>query len=241
MRKRVLVVVFISLFTCKAWTQGISTDSTVPVAYAVGLYQKFLYPEKGLYTGRHYLEYRSGLNKGHPYFLNDGFAEGSVTYDGMPYKVSLAYDIAKDLLVTWDPYQKYLLELVNEKVDSFTISGYPFVRLSFPAANSAGIDDGFYRMVYDGKTRVVKKETKLVKEEINVNNRIERSIQEGGVYYIRKDGRYHSVTSKTAVLKVLGDKKKELNQFIRQNKLNFSDNMEAAIFETAAYYDSLTR
>lgn len=242
MRQRGFVVVFAALLlTNSAWAQPMKRDSTVYTAYAVELYQKFLTPEKALYTGRQYLDYKATLSKGHPYFQNEGFTEGTIVYDGIRYEqVPFVYDLVKDLVVIWDPEHKYLLELLNEKVDSFTINGYPFVHLSFPPNTKPGIAEGFYRMIYDGKTRVIKKEAKIITEEIDIK-RVEKLIVETGSYYIRKDGVYHPVSNKSGVLRVLSDQKKEINQYLRKNNIDIAANKEAALAEIVAYYDSLTR
>jgi hypothetical protein len=242
MKKRGFVVVFaVSLLTGRLCAQPMNRDSTAPTAYAISLYQQFLNPEKGLYTGRQYLDYRSNIVKGHPYFQNDGFVAGTIVYDGIRYEqVPFVYDIVKDLVVIWDAEHKYLIELMNEKVDSFSLNGYPFVHLSFPPNTKPGINDGFYRMIYDGKTRVIKKEAKIIDEEIDIK-RVERVVQDAGGYYIRKDGFYHPVSNKAGVLRVLRDKKQDLNQYIRKHNLDISANREAALAEIMAYYDSITR
>jgi hypothetical protein len=218
------------------------TDTTISTAYPIGLYKQFLFPEKTLYTGRQYVDYRPVLDKGgHPYFQSPEFLEGSILYDGMLYEnVPLQYDIVKNMVITWDPFKKYLLELVNDKVDWFTINDIRFVHLKQGTNTRYTLDDGFYRILYDGKTTVLKKEAKFINQDIDIK-KVLRTIEETPVYYIKKNNAYYPVDKKASVLKVLADKKADLNQFIRKNDLDLSDDKEKALAAIAAQYDILTR
>jgi hypothetical protein len=215
---------------------------SVPTAYAIRLYQQFLYPEKNLYTGRQYLDYRNVLDEGHhPFFRTVDFQPGSVYYDGILYdNLPLQYDILKNAVVIWDPNRKYFIELVNEKLDWFTAGDTRFVHIRPVAAAKTQIDDGFYRLLYDGKTAVLKKEAKRVVQEIDIK-KVLRMTEETPAYYIRKGNTYFPVSNKSSVLKVLAEQKSELNQFIRKNNLDFSGDKEKALAAIAAQYDQLTR
>ncbi|MBV9987942.1 MAG: hypothetical protein JO301_09700 [Chitinophagaceae bacterium] len=215
---------------------------TASTAYAVRLYQQFLYPEKALYTGRQYLDYRNVLYENHhPFFRSPDFQPGSVYYDGVLYEdISLQYDIVKNVIVTWDPYRKYLIELLSAKLDWFTINDTRFVHIRPEAGMRSPVEDGFYRLLYDGKITVLKKEAKRVVQEIDIK-RVQRLTEETPSYYIRKGNAYFPVSNKSSVLKVLNDQKAELNQFIRKQNLDFSGEKEKALAAIAAQYDQLTR
>jgi len=59
-------------------------------------------------------------------------------------------------------------------------------------------------------------------------------------YYLYKNGTYYSVSSEGSFLNVLKDKKKDLQQYIKANKLKFKKyQREDAMAKVAAYYDHL--
>ena len=58
-------------------------------------------------------------------------------------------------------------------------------------------------------------------------------------FYIRKDGKYDEVKSRRSVYKVFKDKKKQLQQYARSNRLKFRKQREEAILALTRYYDSL--
>ena len=59
-------------------------------------------------------------------------------------------------------------------------------------------------------------------------------------YYMKKGDAYYKIGSKGSVLKLLKDKKSELQKYIKQNNINYGDNPEDAMAKIASYYDHLT-
>jgi hypothetical protein len=59
-------------------------------------------------------------------------------------------------------------------------------------------------------------------------------------YYVRKNGKYFSVSSKSSFLNQLSDKKKEIKQYIKDNRIKFRKNFENAMVKIMGYYNQLT-
>ncbi len=187
---------------------------------------------------------------GNPYFLSDKLQTGNVFYDDSYYQnVLMLYDLVQDNVVivqfaddkekaSPDYENVFRMNLIKSKIGWFTMPGHEFVLL---AADSSSIDmpRGFYERMYNGKTKLFVKRTKVYVEEVK-GNELERRFDLRALYYVQKEGKYYNIRSQKTLLSVLKDKKKELSSFIRSNKKRFRKNKELLIFETTRYYDQLT-
>ena len=241
LRPAQLLVVSASLFMFKASAQLAPRDSTPDLSYAISQYNQFLSPEKSLYTGRQYLDYRNVLYEGHhPFFRWPDFQQATIMYDGFVYEDQpVQYDIFRNVLVTWDPAHRYLIQLLNEKLDWFAINGVKFVHLR-PSGNKPAIEDGFYRPLYDGQTKVFKQEQKRVVQEIDIK-KVLRKIEETPRYFVLSDNVYYEITGKSSLLKAFKKRDNEINQFIRKNNLDIQGDKDNALPAVAAQYDQLNR
>jgi hypothetical protein len=96
---------------------------------------------------------------------------------------------------------------------------------------------GFYDQLYSGPTRLLARRTK----EILVNP---TSFNYGlydpkTTYYIWKNGRYFPAKTRRAFLALLGDRRKQLMSYARQQKLKFRPSPEKAFLQLTQQYDQL--
>ena len=241
--KRLWLVVPFILFTVffipkLSHGQLSSTDSSLyhfSINNVVHIYHQTLKPEPGLYNGLQYFRYDFTLKEGHPFFGNSELTPGYIVYNHIQYNnVPLLYDLISEKLVINDPTKVYLLQLNSEHVNRFSVLGHVFIRID---EDNEIIHSGFYDVLYDGKTSLLKKQTKAIQEKIT--SVLEKFVVEDVSYFIKKEGKYFSINQKKSVLYALSDKKKEINQFIRKNKLNIRKNKDEAISKILAYYDAL--
>jgi hypothetical protein len=234
---------FISSY--EACAQNIIADSS-SASYsfqrAVELYHHFLSPERGLYNGSEYAYnayYPFTINEGHPFFQSKGFDTGSVFYDGVLYEnVPLLFDIVKLELLTHDPTNNYIMRLNGERVEWFTIWGHTFIRLSGDPATSP-LHTGFYDLLYNGKTALYKRVSKIFKENSSSFQGLKIYPVESNEYFIKSDNRYYSVKNKTSLLLIMGNKKKAVAQFMKKNKLKLRTAREYALIKIVSYYDGI--
>jgi hypothetical protein len=239
------IILFICiLLNLRLVAQPIANDSlpTGP-AYSNALreYHSYLNPEPALYRGSQYVEYGFLLQEGHPYFGEDRMRIGTVWYDGILYEnLHLLYDEVKDQVVIPDPDRVFKIFLINDEVDGFTIENHRFIRLS-DSLNPSQPRNGFYEQLYKGRISLLKKEIKLITEDLtNSQEGIRRYISINISYYIKRGEAYHSVNSKRSLLYALKDKAKEARKFIRKNHLKIrGDGKEDALKKVVAWYDSL--
>jgi hypothetical protein len=238
----VLVTAFSSL---PAAAQASDPDSLFyqkAINNAVSLYHLAAGDQSGLYNGSQYpgypFEFKDG---GHPYFIK-AVTPGTILYDKLFYpQVKLLFDELADQVVFEDSTHR--IQLLKERISKFTIGGANFVRIENDSSGSAMVNTGFYQVLYGGARAVVlKKEIKKLREEIRfADEGILRYIDVKLYYYIRKGDVYYSVGSKKTVLSVYKDRKKELQQYIKTNRLSFKKDRDNMLEKLSAYYDQLTK
>ncbi len=231
--------------TVHVFGQTAETDSinyTKGITTAVALYQQFVDPPTGLYNGRMYVDYAYSIKEGSPFFMDADFNTGSVIYDGVLYEnVPLLYDVAAEELVIKDPFEIYKLSLINERVSSFLVLGHKFERLEQNSLNQSVISTGFYDVLYDGNISVYKKEKKRIQEDVSFSEGLKRFIVETNAYYFKKDSVFYEVNNKGSLLSLMQNKRKDIQQFIRKNKLDLRKDKANSFTRVAAYYDSINR
>jgi hypothetical protein len=196
-----------------------------------------------LYNGPEYDTY-SPVIKGSANFLDkDDFAPGTVTYDGIFYKdVPMIYDINKNVVVAllYNKFSKYIL--LNERIQSFDLLNHHFIHIITDSLNkNTAISDGFYDQVYSRRLEVLVKRSKSIQNTSGTNTLETYFTATSRSFYLKKDNSYYSIGGQSALLTVLKDKKKELLQYIKTNKIKFKKTPEEAMVAIANQYDELSK
>lgn len=235
MKKTTLLYALIFLFLrVTASAQTFEQDTLfiqAAVNNATQRYTKVIQGQLQLYNGSDYAEYQPTDDE-HPYFLSDDWVFGSVYYDGNLYEqTAMLYNIASDELITEHYYTSNLMRLVTSKIQYFTLGSRKFVPLK-----NESLTEGFYELLYNGTSKVYARHTKNIQESIEAME-IHREFEEKTRYYVFKDGNYIAIKNKKSILSVLGDKKRELNQFMNKSKIRFRKNREQYIVKAVEFYD----
>lgn len=236
-----LALLLLTVISFHSLSQQLVPDTSSSPAYknAVTFYNQSLHEELHIFNGKEDKGYLHKFDEGTPYFITNKWSKGNLNYDGKLYEdVSLLYDVVKDEVGYL--YFNNLSEIIlsKEKVSAFSVMGHHFVNVTPDSLRTSSIAAGFYDELYHGKTLLLAKRTK------NIQNFITQSGEEYKVfskdhYYVKKGEDYFSVNSKKSFIQNLTDKRKELQQYIRQTKLDFKKNPEVAMSRTLAYYDQL--
>jgi hypothetical protein len=239
-----LLLVILSLSDFPLWGQLSASDSVFykkTIDNTKAVYFESLKDQSGLLNGSQYAGYSFTFKDGgHPFFYTDGFLNGTIVYDGLMYpKANLLYDEVSDVLLYRDT--THLIQLVSERVLRFSIKGYNFIRIANDSNKRTLVSTGFYQLLYEGNIAVLKKEVKSIREVLVSNTEdIYRYIDLKKNYYIKMSDVYHPVKRKKSLLELYGYKKKEIQQYIKRNKLNFKRAPDDFLIKTTAYYDQLT-
>jgi hypothetical protein len=239
-----LATLILVLSTSFSYGQKISNDSTsvdISKQNAIALYTKSIRDQSLLFNGIEYKAIPEPYN-GFPYFGTEYIEEGSIYYDGELYSnISIQYDLVHDLLIMEHYDQKGYVSMIEphqEKVSYFQLLNHTFIRIS--GDSSSEMRTGFYDLLYDGKVKVLARRKKNI-SQIASGGQLDVRFNERNVYYLMKDGKYHSIKNKGSVMKVLNDKRKSLNQYVSKNKskVDFSMDREGAMVALATQYDQI--
>jgi hypothetical protein len=192
-----------------------------------------------LYSGSEYLE-PTRTNEQHPFYLDSDWIDGAVHYNGDWYRnVSLLYDITSDKLVTEYYFNGNPMLLVKEKLDQFSLGQRYFKKFFKEDFKNSLPATGFYEVLYNGQTMLIARREKKMQDRIE-GMKVQIDFEEKYRYFILRNGEFLPIRSKKSMYKLLEDKKQELKQRVREEKLNFKLNREQSFSRMAALYDSLT-
>ncbi len=235
-----LLLPFLWFFVC-ATTRAqdnipLTDSSTSAAATAVAHYYKFTDQRSRLYNGKEFTGYPRGLI-GHPYFIDDQYHKGSVTYDEVFFDdVNMQYDLVKDELLVQHFDVFFKLILIPQKVEDFHLQGHHYKRLVKDTLNKMPLATGYYDFLHEGELKLIVKRTKRIEETIT--NEVIQKVTEKNFYYILKDGTYHSIRSFKGLLSLLKGKSKDIRQDLRKKHLRFRRQREATILSAVTFYDS---
>ncbi|GEO07447.1 hypothetical protein AAE02nite_51110 [Adhaeribacter aerolatus] len=231
---------FLPVLFCCSRAFGQAPDSTQlspSLQYALTLYQEAIGDEAHLYNGTQYINYDKRYLVGHQFYRTDELTDGKILYDGTWYTgVPMWYDIVLDKIVLEHPTTEFMFSLIDEKVKTFTLQDHQFIRLEKDSLAETALKAGFYDLLHDGNIQFLAKRTKNIQEQATPSG-MEGWFDLATKYYIRKENKYYPVKDKRSVLKVLPDKKKELQRYAREQHLEFRKNREKAILQLIQFYD----
>jgi hypothetical protein len=242
-----LILCFISIiYSKKAIAQATTGDSSSQQSSfknAVTLYHTSLGEQSPLYNGPEYYFY-DPIYKGNAYFLDvNAFTKGSVFYYGVLYTdVPMIYDLYSDQLVVllYNHFSKF--SLIKERVGYFDFLDHHFVNINADSLsnNPGNLKSGFYDEIYKGKSAVLVKRSKSIQTNTGGTLGAESYFSPAKDFFLRKGNGYYSFGGQGSLLDILKDKKKEIEQFIKTNKIKYRRDPEDAMVKIVSYYDHLT-
>ena len=189
-----------------------------------------------LYSGKIETPYDRRFEN-HPYFESNTYVSGTLGYNRVVYKdILMRFDLYRNELTVISPDRPYSIVLDNEKFDYAVLNGSTIV-LSVNDGRSKG---QFHVLLQNGTYPIVRSYNIVMVEE--TSDRIIRNLfRIQNQYAIYINGIPYPVKSKNAVLKLFADKRKELNEFAKQHKLNFKSQIEQSIMALVNHYENLTQ
>lgn len=224
-------------------TTGLSAQSSADTASRsslrpVSIYYETLGEQSPLFNAREYVPFPGIIHQGHPFYKTTDFVKGTIHYDGMVFDdAMILYDIITDKVLILHYNGVFRVDLPVNKVTEFRLLDHHFIRL-FPDSTQV-IKEGFYDKLYDGKVTLFVKRVKLFREE-RTGNDILRVVDEKDAFYIYKQGIYHPVRSKKALLNIFKDQRDEIKRDLKKKGIKFRKNREAAVLRAVQYHDTLS-
>jgi len=192
-----------------------------------------------IYNGKEPVQYPGHITN-HPYLGYVEYVDGILRYDNIDYPhILMRLDLYRNELLILSPDASFEVILQPDKLNHANFYGYQTIYF-YPDGLKGCPSEGYYQRLYDGENLILRKQTASLFETRKEN------IQTGSFskpvkYYIRKGDTYYTVKSKGSVLSVFKSHKKELNQYIQEQRLDFKRSPEDAIIAIVKQYELLTR
>ena len=186
-----------------------------------------------LYSGKMETPYEKRSVE-HPYFETDMFVSGTLCYNHVVYKdVLMRFDLFRNEMAVTAPNRGIFPNvLTNEKFEYAILNGSTIV-LSVSEADSR---DKFMVILQNGVYPVVRK---YKMGRTNLSSFME-AYKSKNQYEIYINDVPYPVKNKNSILKLFPDKRKELNEYAKQHKLNFRNQLEQSILALVNHYEDLT-
>ncbi len=213
------------------------------IANALLQYKQFTKPPTALYNGQQYIDYVLTLQEGQPFFGSADYDSGVVMYDHLLYEgLPLKFDLVLNELVTIDPTKHFDISLFHNKISYFQIHGHTFIRI-VKDSSIHSLNTGFYDRLFNGKSiQLLKKEERKIMTYVTERDGVRNVIESKQDFYVYANQEYHKTNNKISLLNVLYNKRDELNQYIRKNKLRFTkEQIDLTMIKIADYYQSLSK
>jgi hypothetical protein len=218
---------------------ALSPDTQSAYDTALNLYHAYLAPETGLFRGSEYGTYDIHLRDGNPYFIDKKRHPGTIVYDSVLYHdVRLQYDEVKDIVILYDFTNIFKINLFPEMVDRFTMDDHRFIRLK-DSLNPNQPRNGFYEVLYKGRITLLKKEKKIIQEDLYSSNVAQYFIEGADTsYYLKKGNVYYPVRNTKTLVRALKDRSRDIKKFIRSNGLSMRRDKLNTLIKVSAWYDT---
>ncbi len=228
----------IILFLCLFPVISISGHGTDTLSFGVPQELLIYRDSQTLYNGK--LWYRKHSNvHGNEFFTSALWNRGDVIINDRIYRNNdLRYDILNDDLLIRRS-DGVVIILNREKIFGFSISiGEEEYRFgNFSGKDITGFN-GYANILYDGRTALL---LKPVKEILPLGyQKIYDLFVQTDYLYIKKNGTITRIRSRKGLLDLLGDRGKEIRNFIRINRLDVFPKQPWTLIPVLRYYDSLS-
>ena len=189
-----------------------------------------------VYNGIEHLGYLRMI-EGSAYYKTSYWEKGSVFYDGILYKdVYLKFDMITDEVIIRQPTNLLAIILFSPRVNYFYFLDNFFIYI--PDTGHLSIPVGFYEQLTKGKISLLAKRKEIIEEKITTE--LTRRFVRRDEFYILKENNYYVIKNEKDVLNLLGEKKKRIKQYLKNNKVKFHRNREKALVKIAEQYNLVT-
>ncbi len=238
MRSLLLFALLALWLTPSTNAQASLSDSSARSQNATEVIDYYIEHIKGqseLFNGPRY-ELMAQANKGSYYFGDHAyFTPATVYFNSTWYKnLPILYDIYHDQMITYTGENFMVLD--HTKTREVKLLDHHFKYLDQP-----GLAPGYYDVLYDGKSQVLVKMTKVINEEIVSQQAVETIVVDKDQLYLKKGNAFIPVESKSSIFTIFSDRKKEIKQYLHDQKLNFDQDRTATFVLIAGYYDQLSK
>ncbi len=197
----------------------------------------------GLFNGLRYKEEFRTLEGNHKFYLTPNFINADIVYDGQSYfDIKIKYDLYEDQIIVnlTTNSGSSILQLLSDKVESFTIKDNYFVKLlDNQAINSNDIVTGIFEIAYKSSNLILYKKNKKIAKKHLTKKYIYYTFNIKNQYFYYFNNDFYLINSKSSVIKIFPKYKKEINSFYNKNKNLLNSDFDAFIIQLSVKISNL--
>jgi hypothetical protein len=153
---------------------------------------------------------------GTQFLFSTEFLQADISVKGRTFKnIRAKYDIFRDELLT-ETDNGTIIQMNKEIVDSFSLKYYD-MSYFFIRIDSSGDFKGYVNVLYSGESSMYVTYKKLI-ELLAIDRKQDRFYEKRKMYLVR-DGVAEQFSGRSDLLKLFGERKKEVKELIRKNQL----------------------
>lgn len=231
--KNRLIIFILFLSAGIIWAQK-NSFTGIPADNVIHNYLTEVQTYATLYSGKTETPYDKRYEN-HPYFETFTYQAGTLGYNHVVYTdILMRFDLYRNELTVVAPGRPVPVILNNDKFDYAILNGSTIIQ----AGNENNAKGKFLVLLRNG-TYPVARQYNIRTEEETSNLTIIHSFRIQVKYLIYKNGVPYTVKNKNSVLKLFPDKRKELNMFAKQHRLNFNSQIEQCIIALVDQYEAM--
>ena len=190
-----------------------------------------------VYNGLQHVGYSHRI-QGSAYYKSDSWQEGAVLYDGILYKNAfLKYDMVKEVLIMRQPSSLLGIALFSPRVHYFSFENSTFIYKH--KTDGQPITEGFYEQLVKGKIGLLAKRKERIEEEIVATELLQKFVRTDQYYAVKEDN-YYAIKSQNDILNLLGEKKKDIQRYLKKDRIKFKKDPEHALVKIAELFNQAT-
>ncbi|MCK5677423.1 MAG: hypothetical protein KAH72_02980 [Flavobacteriaceae bacterium] len=196
-----------------------------------------------IFNGLRYKEEFRTLEGNHKFYLTPNFIKADIVYDDQSYfDIKMKYDLYEDHIIVnlATNSGSSILQLLSDKIESFTIKGHNFIKLlDNHTTNSNDIITGIFEIVYKNSNLILYKKNKKIAKKHLTKKYIYYSFSKKNQYYFYFNNDFYIINSKSSVVKIFPNYKKEINTFYNKNKNLLNSDFDAFIMQLSVKISNL--
>jgi hypothetical protein len=207
------------------------------------LYYQLVATPKDIINGKESLPY-SFRHETTPYFHSRDKLNATLNANHRIYNnIKLQYDTYTDELIYTDISRILFnefprIELNKDIIDGFSLfidgDTINFRHFRFPENQGKKLEDGFYEVVYEGRTIFIIRHHSLLYNKQGLDE-----YKYSPRKYVFEGDKYYKISNRKSMVLMAGDHSKEIKEFLHKSRIKVRRAGKDQIVEVLKYYDSL--
>ena len=234
--KEKLIIFVLLLSSEMVWAQE-KGFARIPPTDAIQNYLSGTKEHAALFSGKIESPFDNRQFINHAFLGTDQYVKGTLCYNGVVYQdIFMRLDLYRDELTVYSSDKPYHVVLEKEKFNYAVLNGVTII------TSIHGLDAGEkYRvLIDDGIYPFVKKYRVSIKDELSTIELKRRFLLQEH-YFIYVGEIAYPVKNKNSLLKLFPDRKKELNEYAKQHRLDFRAHFEQSVSALVNHYENMNK